>query len=157
MGTCTSVPHLEGCKGIADECRDATPSFALLDVQGPVIVTYVYQLVDGEVSPSLIAPTASSSSGPCPFQTFSTEGHPHLPAPERCLPFFPLTMPSDGEAMLPFTRGAPRLNQGTCDRSFTAPLPLSSLFSFILPHHQETTLIPSGQSRQGRISKTGST
>ena len=29
--------------------RDATPSFALLDVQGPVIVTYVYQLVDGEV------------------------------------------------------------------------------------------------------------
>lgn len=29
---------------------DATPSFALLDVQGPVIVTYVYQLVDGEVS-----------------------------------------------------------------------------------------------------------
>ncbi len=29
---------------------DSTPSFALLDVQGPVIVTYVYQLVDGEVS-----------------------------------------------------------------------------------------------------------
>lgn len=29
---------------------DATPSFALMDVQGPVIVTYVYQLVDGEVS-----------------------------------------------------------------------------------------------------------
>ncbi|BEJ15603.1 hypothetical protein CspHIS471_0502080 [Cutaneotrichosporon sp. HIS471] len=28
---------------------DSTPSFALLDVQGPVIVTYVYQLVDGEV------------------------------------------------------------------------------------------------------------
>jgi hypothetical protein len=30
--------------------REATPSFALLDVQGPVIVTYVYQQVDGEVS-----------------------------------------------------------------------------------------------------------
>lgn len=30
--------------------RDATPSFALLDVQGPVIVTYVYQLIDGDVS-----------------------------------------------------------------------------------------------------------
>lgn len=29
---------------------DSTPSFALMDVQGPVIVTYVYQLVDGEVS-----------------------------------------------------------------------------------------------------------
>jgi hypothetical protein len=28
---------------------DATPSFALMDVQGPVIVTYVYQLVEGEV------------------------------------------------------------------------------------------------------------
>jgi hypothetical protein len=30
--------------------REVTPSFALMDVQGPVIVTYVYQLVDGEVS-----------------------------------------------------------------------------------------------------------
>ncbi|UZJ53216.1 hypothetical protein CBS101457_002536 [Exobasidium rhododendri] len=26
-----------------------TPSFALLDVQGPVVVTYVYQLIEGEV------------------------------------------------------------------------------------------------------------
>lgn len=34
-----------------DLTSDATPSFALLDVQGPVIVTYVYQLVDGEVCP----------------------------------------------------------------------------------------------------------
>lgn len=25
------------------------PSFALMDIQGPVIVTYVYQLVEGEV------------------------------------------------------------------------------------------------------------
>lgn len=32
------------------DISDSTPSFALLDVQGPVIVTYVYQLVDGEVS-----------------------------------------------------------------------------------------------------------
>jgi hypothetical protein len=30
--------------------REATPSFALMDVQGAVLVTYVYQLVDGEVS-----------------------------------------------------------------------------------------------------------
>ncbi|KAK1220323.1 Vacuolar protein sorting-associated protein 29 [Marasmius sp. AFHP31] len=28
---------------------DATPSFALMDIQGPVVVTYVYQLVEGEV------------------------------------------------------------------------------------------------------------
>ena len=33
--------------------REATPSFALLDVQGPVIVTYVYQLVEGEVRPAI--------------------------------------------------------------------------------------------------------
>lgn len=25
------------------------PSFALLDIQGPIVVTYVYQLIDGEV------------------------------------------------------------------------------------------------------------
>ncbi|WVN88236.1 uncharacterized protein L203_103437 [Cryptococcus depauperatus CBS 7841] len=28
---------------------EVIPSFALMDIQGPVIVTYVYQLVDGEV------------------------------------------------------------------------------------------------------------
>jgi len=28
---------------------DPTPSFALMDIQGPVVVTYVYQLIDGEV------------------------------------------------------------------------------------------------------------
>ncbi|KAG6866153.1 Vacuolar protein sorting-associated protein 29 [Blastosporella zonata] len=28
---------------------DPIPSFALMDIQGPVIVTYVYQLIDGEV------------------------------------------------------------------------------------------------------------
>lgn len=30
-------------------CSDPTPSFALMDIQGPVVVTYVYQLIDGEV------------------------------------------------------------------------------------------------------------
>lgn len=34
----------------AELYSEATPSFALMDVQGPVIVTYVYQLVDGEAS-----------------------------------------------------------------------------------------------------------
>jgi vacuolar protein sorting-associated protein 29 len=29
--------------------REPTPSFALMDIQGPVVVTYVYQLIDGEV------------------------------------------------------------------------------------------------------------
>lgn len=28
---------------------DPIPSFALLDIQGSVVVTYVYQLIDGEV------------------------------------------------------------------------------------------------------------
>ncbi|KAF7315304.1 Vacuolar protein sorting-associated protein 29 [Mycena indigotica] len=28
---------------------DPTPSFALMDIQGPAVVTYVYQLIDGEV------------------------------------------------------------------------------------------------------------
>src|SRR5258708_29908822 len=28
---------------------DPTPSFALMDVQGPVVVTYVYRLIDNEV------------------------------------------------------------------------------------------------------------
>lgn len=28
---------------------DPIPSFALLDIQGPIVVTYVYQLIDGEV------------------------------------------------------------------------------------------------------------
>ena len=93
MGRFTAASQPEGCKGIADESRDATPSFALLDVQGPVIVTYVYQLVDGEVSPSLIAPTASSSSCPCPFQasrpkvipvwSLLTDVHPFSPL--QCL------------------------------------------------------------------------
>lgn len=29
--------------------RDPIPSFALMDIQGAVVVTYLYQLVDGEV------------------------------------------------------------------------------------------------------------
>ncbi|KAI0341324.1 Metallo-dependent phosphatase [Trametopsis cervina] len=31
------------------ERREPTPSFALMDIQGPVVVTYVYQLIEGEV------------------------------------------------------------------------------------------------------------
>lgn len=29
--------------------RDPVPSFALMDIQGPVVVTYVYQYIEGEV------------------------------------------------------------------------------------------------------------
>ena len=31
------------------QIRPVTPSFALLDIQGPVVTTYVYQLIEGEV------------------------------------------------------------------------------------------------------------
>lgn len=38
------------CKRHSPEfLREPTPSFALMDIQGPVVVTYVYQLIDGEV------------------------------------------------------------------------------------------------------------
>ena len=42
-------PHLRG--GFVTDIifSDPTPSFALLDIQGPVVVTYVYQLIEGEV------------------------------------------------------------------------------------------------------------
>jgi len=33
----------------ADRYRDPPPSFALMDIQGTVIVTYVYQFIDGDV------------------------------------------------------------------------------------------------------------
>ena len=34
---------------ISSFSSDPTPSFALMDIQGPVVVTYVYQLIEGEV------------------------------------------------------------------------------------------------------------
>jgi hypothetical protein len=38
-------PH----RAIPSLSSDPTPSFALMDIQGPVVVTYVYQLIEGEV------------------------------------------------------------------------------------------------------------
>ncbi|CAE6429768.1 unnamed protein product [Rhizoctonia solani] len=35
--------------GTSDSGLSPTPSFLLLDIQGPAVVTYVYQLVDGDV------------------------------------------------------------------------------------------------------------
>ena len=36
-------------ESLANFFREPTPSFALMDIQGPVVVTYVYQLIEGEV------------------------------------------------------------------------------------------------------------
>jgi hypothetical protein len=73
MGRSNSVVDIEKLTVIADEDRDATPSFALLDVQGPVIVTYVYQLVDGEVCSTIIHSTGSSLLCTRPSQTFPSQ------------------------------------------------------------------------------------
>ncbi|KZT54173.1 Metallo-dependent phosphatase [Calocera cornea HHB12733] len=59
---------------------DATPSFALMDIQGSVVVTFVYQLVDGEVrvdkieyrkpsAPAAPAPGAAGGTGTLPGVT----------------------------------------------------------------------------------------
>lgn len=45
---CVKVTEITGCF-LPSRHRDPTPSFALMDIQGPVVVTYVYSLVDGEV------------------------------------------------------------------------------------------------------------
>jgi vacuolar protein sorting-associated protein 29 len=42
-GSCLRTRHSD------DVLSDPTPSFALMDIQGAVVVTYVYQLVEGEV------------------------------------------------------------------------------------------------------------
>jgi hypothetical protein len=42
---------------------EATPSFALMDIQGPVVVTYVYQLVDGEVKVDKVEYRKPDSAG----------------------------------------------------------------------------------------------
>ncbi|PWN45095.1 Metallo-dependent phosphatase [Ceraceosorus guamensis] len=43
---------------------DPTPSFALLDIQGAVVVTYVYQLIDGEVKVEKIEYRKAINNGP---------------------------------------------------------------------------------------------
>ncbi|KZO92989.1 Metallo-dependent phosphatase [Calocera viscosa TUFC12733] len=61
---------------------DATPSFALMDIQGSVIVTFVYQLVDGEVRVDKIeyrkaAPTpAATAAGAVPAGVTSPKPTP---------------------------------------------------------------------------------
>jgi vacuolar protein sorting-associated protein 29 len=41
--------HVPFLTSLSPWCSDPVPSFALLDIQGPIVVTYVYQLIDGEV------------------------------------------------------------------------------------------------------------
>ncbi|KIK05662.1 hypothetical protein K443DRAFT_3672 [Laccaria amethystina LaAM-08-1] len=54
---------------------DLTPSFALMDIQGSVVVTYVYQLIEASrrtVMPQRIpSPTPGSPTMLCPLQTQS--------------------------------------------------------------------------------------
>ncbi|KAM6496387.1 Metallo-dependent phosphatase [Amanita muscaria] len=64
---------------------DATPSFALLDIQGPIVVTYVYQLVEGEVRVEKIEwrkdtdPTLSQSRPPPPGTAVAVPSLPSGP------------------------------------------------------------------------------
>ena len=45
---------------------DPIPSFALMDIQGSVVVTYVYQLIEGEVRVEKIEWRKESEAAPMP-------------------------------------------------------------------------------------------
>lgn len=45
---------------------DPTPSFALMDIQGSVVVTYVYQLIEGEVRVEKIEWRKEAEPAPVP-------------------------------------------------------------------------------------------
>lgn len=81
--------------------RDPNPTFALMDVQGPVVVTYVYSLVDGEVrvekveyrkpleapKPAPAQPAAVVSQTTEWFPTLLTTCHPlSLPREQSLIP-----------------------------------------------------------------------
>ena len=46
--------------------REPTPSFALMDIQGSVVVTYVYQLIEGEVRVEKIEWRKETEPAPVP-------------------------------------------------------------------------------------------
>jgi vacuolar protein sorting-associated protein 29 len=46
--------------------REPTPSFALMDIQGSVVVTYVYQLIEGEVRVEKIEWRKENEPAPVP-------------------------------------------------------------------------------------------
>lgn len=59
--------------------RNPTPSFALMDIQGPVAVTYVYSLIEGEVRVEKVEyrkPIEPPKPAPVHAQVWST--HPYL-------------------------------------------------------------------------------
>ncbi|KAF5346492.1 hypothetical protein D9756_010114 [Leucocoprinus leucothites] len=58
---------------------DPTPSFALLDIQGPIVVTYVYQLIDGEVRVEKIEWRKETESIAAPKPASGVQ--PSLPSP----------------------------------------------------------------------------
>jgi len=63
---------------------DPTPSFALMDIQGTVVVTYVYQLIEGEVRVEKIEyrkePEALREA---PRSTVMPQSIPSSPAPQQ--------------------------------------------------------------------------
>ena len=70
-------------------CRDPPPSFALMDVQGPVIVTYLYQLHEGEVRVEKIEwRKEAQPPPPPPADTKSTQ---------EVRPTSPVIVPSPGQ------------------------------------------------------------
>ena len=70
--------------------RDPIPSFALLDIQGPVVVTYLYQLIEGEVKVEKIEWRKEALPPPPP-----PSGQDQTPRDVR--PTSPVMVPSPGQ------------------------------------------------------------
>lgn len=70
--------------------REATPSFALLDIQGPIVVTYVYQLIEGEVRVEKVeyrfVSISSCADGALIIYRKPLEVHPMTPRPPPSAP-----------------------------------------------------------------------
>jgi len=56
--------------------REPTPSFALMDIQGSVVVTYVYQLIEGEVRVEKIEWRKEPDVAPVPRNNMTPQGIP---------------------------------------------------------------------------------
>ncbi|PPQ74008.1 hypothetical protein CVT24_012615 [Panaeolus cyanescens] len=55
---------------------DPTPSFALMDIQGSVVVTYVYQLIEGEVRVEKIEWRKETDTAPAPRASVAPQNIP---------------------------------------------------------------------------------
>ena len=60
---------------------DPIPSFALMDIQGSVVVTYVYQLIEGEVRVEKIEWRKEVEPTPAPRTSVLPQRIPSPPAP----------------------------------------------------------------------------